>query len=72
VEIFQEQKEPIMPTDAQRRAQNKYRKKIKQIITKFYPNEQDQQMYEWIKSQDNATSYIKDLVLQDMKNKGQL
>ena len=61
-----------MPTDAQRRAQNKYRKKVKQIITKFYPNEQDQQMYEWIKAQDNATSYIKDLVLQDMKNKGQL
>lgn len=58
-----------MRTDAQRRAQNKYQKKIKQLIIKFYPKEEDQELYEWIKSQESINAYIKGLVIQDMENR---
>ena len=59
-----------MKTDAQRRAKNKYeREKVKSITLKFYSKQQDQDIYNWIKSQDRINSYIKELVLQDMNNK---
>ena len=56
-----------MKTDAQRRAENAYRKKTKQIVIRFYPNEQDEKLYAWLKSRENATEYIKDLVRRDIQ-----
>lgn len=59
-----------MKTDAQRRAENAYRKThVKQLTVRFYPNGEDQEMYEWLKSQENVTEYIKGLVAKDMKER---
>lgn len=56
-----------MKTDAQRRAENAYRKKTKQIVIRFYPsNEDDAEIYAWLKSQENVTEYLKGLVRADM------
>lgn len=60
-----------MKTDAQKRAENAYRKAhVKQIVTRFYPNDKDLEMYDWLKSQENVTEYIKGLVAKDMKERG--
>ena len=58
-----------MKTDAQRRAENAYRRKTKQVVIRFYPNNPDDAaMYEWLKSHENATEYLKSLVRDDMEN----
>lgn len=57
-----------MKTDAQRRAENAYRKKTKQIVIRFYPNADDEELYAWLKSRENATEYLKSLVRDDMEN----
>ena len=58
-----------MKTDAQRRAENAYRKKTKQIVVRFYPNDdEDEEIYTWLKSRDNVTGYLKRLVREDMRN----
>lgn len=56
-------------TDAQRRAHAAYRKKVKQLTVRFYPNsEEDDALYEWLKSRpEGASPYIKALVAADMK-----
>ena len=60
-----------MQTDAQRRAVSNYRKKsVRQIVMRFYPNEQDDAIYNWIKSHENVNQYLKSLVLDDMKKSG--
>ncbi len=57
-----------MKTDAQRKAENTYRKKsVKQLVLRFYPNAEDEAMYDWLKSQENVTEYLKTLVADDMK-----
>ncbi len=59
-----------MQTEAQRRAASNYRKKVKQLTLRFYPNsDADEEMYEWLKSQDNTTDYIKKLISVDMQNR---
>lgn len=59
-----------MQTEAQRRASNNYRKKVKQLTIRFYPNsDADEEMYTWLKSQDNTTDYIKNLISADMQNR---
>lgn len=58
-----------MKSEAQRKAENAYRKKnVKQLVLRFYPNAEDEAMYEWLKSQNNVTEYLKTLVAQDMEN----
>lgn len=57
-----------MKTDAQRRAENAYRKKTKQIVIRFYPSSDDEELYAWLKSQENVTEYLKTLVRDDMQN----
>lgn len=60
-----------MQTEAPRRATSNYRKKVKQLTLRFYPNsDADEEMYEWLKSQDNTTDYIKKLISADMQNRG--
>ena len=56
-----------MATEAQRRAISSYRKRsVKQLVIRFYPNEDDESIYKWLKEQDNATEYIKSLIREDM------
>lgn len=57
-----------MKTEAQRRAENAYRRKTKQIVIRFYPNEGDGELYAWLKSRDNTTEYLKELIREDMRN----
>lgn len=57
-----------MRTDAQRRAENAYRKKTKQIIIRFYPTDDDEKLYAWLKEKDNTTEYVKRLVRADMQS----
>ena len=54
-----------MPTEAQKDAHAKYRKKsVKQVNVPFYPK--DQFMYDFVSSQDNKAGYIKGLIERDM------
>ena len=56
-----------MQTEAQRRATSNYRKNVKQLTIRFYPNsDSDEEMYAWLKSQENTTDYIKKLISEDM------
>lgn len=58
-----------MATEAQRRAESAYRKKsVKQIVMRFYPGEDDAELYEWIKRHRNVNEYLKSLVREDMQN----
>jgi hypothetical protein len=60
-------KETGVKSDAQRRTENGYRKKnVKQIVVRFYPTGDDGELYDWIKSHDNVTGYLKSLVRNDM------
>lgn len=52
-------------TDAQNRAKQKYRKKVKQINIEFYPTEAD--LLEHLNKQPKKQTYIKDLIRADMK-----
>ncbi len=57
-----------MVYDSQKRANNEYRKRsTKTISLRFYPGEDDERIYEWLKAQDNVTAYIKALVKADME-----
>ncbi len=59
----------MMQTEAQRRATSNYRKNVKQLTIRFYPNsDSDEEMYAWLKSQENTTDYIKKLISEDMQN----
>lgn len=53
-------------TDAQRRAQEAYRKKsVKQVAVRFYPAEAD--IWEWLGEQGNKAGYVKALIRADME-----
>lgn len=55
-----------MPTDAQKDAHAKYRKRsVKQINVPFFPK--DQQMYDFVSQQSNKAGYIKALIERDMR-----
>lgn len=62
-----------MTYDSQKRATAAYRKRsVKQLVIRFYPNENDENMYAWLKEQDNTTEYIKSLIRKDMHNEHEL
>lgn len=53
-------------TDAQRRAQEAYRKRaVKQMAVRFYPAEEE--LWAWLSAQDNKAGYIKGLIRADME-----
>lgn len=53
-------------TDAQRRAQESYRKRsVKQVAVRFYPAEEE--LWAWLDAQDNKAGYIKALIRADME-----
>lgn len=51
-------------TDAQKRAEANYRKKVRKYELKLTPVDQD--MIEWMDAQDNKQGYIKELIRRDM------
>lgn len=54
-----------MPTEAQKRADRKYKaEKTQQIIVRFYPTERD--LIEYMDRQDNKQGYIKSLIRADI------
>lgn len=54
--------------DSQKRAVSAYRKKsVKQLTIRFYPNDADETMYQWLKNRPNTTEYLKKLVAADME-----
>ncbi len=56
-------------SDAQKRARAKYEKeKVKQVMVRFYPSEND--ILEFLESQDNKAGYIKELIRKDMNSQG--
>lgn len=55
-------------TDAQKRAQENYRKKsVKQIAVRFYPA--DAEVWEWLQSRENRQGYIRGLIRADMEGR---
>lgn len=54
-----------MVSDAQKRANAKYRKKrMKQVTVRFSPNEMD--VYDFLRGHENVSGYLKRLVREDM------
>ncbi len=55
-------------TEAQRRANLKYRKEnVKQVVVAFYPGDAD--LYGWLCEQPTKAGYIKDLIRKDMEQR---
>ena len=53
-------------TDAQRRAQEAYRKRsVKQVAVRFYPA--DSELWDWLQGQENKAGYVKALIRADME-----
>lgn len=52
-------------SDAQLRAVQKYKEKVKRITVDFYPA--DEAMWEHIQNQPKKQTYIKDLIRRDME-----
>lgn len=55
-----------MAAEAQKRAKNKYAKKIKRVGVAFYPN--DMEIYEYLCKKPNKAGYIKELIQKDMES----
>lgn len=57
-----------MVSDAQKRANAKYRReKVKQVVVRFYPNDEDEAIYAHLKAQPRMGEYVKRLVMDDME-----
>ena len=52
-------------TEAQKRAKEKYNKKVTKIAIEFYP--QDADLLKKVQEQPNKQSYIKDLIKKDIR-----
>lgn len=56
-----------MASEAQRKAIQNYKKKLKRITIDFSPAEAD--LWDHLQSQEKKQTYIKDLIRKDMKGK---
>lgn len=54
-----------MLTDAQKRAKEKYNKKVTKITIEFYP--QDTELLQKVNEQPNKQGYIKELIKKDIQ-----
>ena len=52
-------------SEAQLRASQNYKKKLKRAYVEFYPAEED--LWEHLQSQDSKQSYLKNLIRADME-----
>lgn len=57
-----------MRTEAQRRATNTYRKKLKSMSLEFYPNDED--IVKKLESVPAKATYIKELIRKDIAENG--
>ena len=55
-----------MPTEAQKRAKDNYRKKCKKVTIEFYPAEAD--LIEHLEKQPKKQAYIKELIRKDKES----
>lgn len=53
-----------MPSEAQKKANKKYREKSRRIMLEFYASETE--LYDFVASHDKKQTYIKDLIRKDM------
>ena len=53
-------------SDAQMRAVQKYKQKVKRVTLEFHPSEEE--MWEHIQNQPKKQTYVKDLIRKDMNN----
>lgn len=53
-----------MATEAQLRANRKYKKTVKKVLVEFYPTEKE--LWEHLQAQDKKQTYIKNLIRADM------
>ena len=56
-----------MASEAQQKANKKYKQKIKRITIDFYPTEED--LWEHLNSKEKKQTYIKELIRDDMEKK---
>ena len=57
-------------TESQKRAHANHVKKVKRYSLMFYPNsEEDKEIFEHLNKQENRQTYLKGLILEDMKKK---
>lgn len=54
-------------TDAQRKADRKYKSTLKRALVTFYPAEAG--LWEWLDSQPNKQGYVKQLIREDMERR---
>jgi hypothetical protein len=52
-------------TEAQKRADRKYKAKVKKMLLEFYPTDAD--LLEHLNKQDKKQTYIKNLIRKDME-----
>lgn len=52
-------------SEAQKRAVQKYKQKLKRAYIEFYPSEED--LFEHLQNQPKKQSYLKDLIRKDME-----
>ena len=52
-------------TEAQKRADRKYKTKVKKMLLEFYPTDAD--LLEHLSKQDKKQTYIKNLIRKDME-----
>ena len=52
-------------TEAQKRADRKYKAKVKKMLLEFYPTDAD--LLEHLSKQDKKQTYIKNLIRKDME-----
>lgn len=57
-----------MSTEAQKKAQSKYRKSLKRMTFEFYPTDQD--VLDKLNSVESKQGYIKALIREDIKKEG--
>lgn len=53
-----------MASEAQLRANRKYKEKVKKVLVEFYPTETD--LWEHLQAQEKKQTYIKNLIRADM------
>lgn len=54
-----------MRSEAQKKADQKYKKKVKKMLLEFYPT--DAELLEHLEKQDKKQTYIKNLIREDIK-----